>query len=55
MANHSPTPDNYVQNKTWDEVVEGKPGEPIDDFGDKTPEPEENAARKNGGGAKKPA
>lgn len=53
MANHSPNEDNYVQNKHWDEVVEGKPAPKIDDFGDKTPEPEENAARKNGGGAKK--
>jgi len=54
MANHSPNPDNYVQNKTWDEVVEGKPGKPVDDFSTpvaEKPEPKKNEARKNGAGS----
>jgi hypothetical protein len=58
MANHSPNPDNYTENKTWDEIMDGKtPAEPVDDFGKKTPEPENNPARSNGGGTKsaKPA
>lgn len=51
MANHSPEPDNYVQNKTWDEVVEGKkPEAPKSDDKKTAPEPKRNEARGNGGG-----
>ena len=54
MANHSPNADNYTENKTWDELMEGKaPAEPVDDFAKKTPEPAENQARGNGGAASK--
>lgn len=52
MANHSPEPDNYVQNKTWDEVVEGKaPEEPTADAKKPAPEPKRREARGNGSGS----
>ena len=32
MANHSPTPDNYVEKKTWDEAMTNQPAsQPTED------------------------
>lgn len=51
MANHSGRPDNYVGNKTWDEVM-GEDSMPKAKTRKSQPkrEPEKNEARKNGGG-----
>ena len=56
MANHSPRPDNYPGKKTWEQAMNGEAATPPDQDPNllpaATPQPEENEARKNGGGAK---
>ena len=55
MANHSPTPDNYVGKKTWDEAmssVPASPPSPADKAKDAAKRAtDKGAAAKNGGGA----
>lgn len=57
MANHSPDPDNYVQKKTWAEVMEGATPAPVDaakvDAERVKRAADKGEAAKNGGGASK--
>lgn len=55
MANHSRRGDNYVENRTWEEVMgaDSKPKAKTKSQKSqpkRTPEPKDNEARKNGGG-----